>query len=118
MVQLNVHWKHFEANEATWENEATMRKAYPALFHDIIQSPQKTRDGVVLSGEGCNILNFGSISYRHEPNDHEDYIDILFLYQFKDPTAYEHDDLFLYIGHKRIINDIYICLQSHNEHAQ
>ena len=39
MVQLKVQWKHFEAEEATWENEATMRKAYPTLFHDIIPSP-------------------------------------------------------------------------------
>ena len=39
IVQLKVQWKHFKANEATWENEATMRKAYPALFHDIIPSP-------------------------------------------------------------------------------
>ena len=53
-----MKWKHFEANEDTWENEATMRKAYPSLFHDFISSPYNTRDGVVLSGEGCNILNF------------------------------------------------------------
>ena len=39
VVQLKVQWKHFEVDEATWENEATMRKAYPTLFHDIIQSP-------------------------------------------------------------------------------
>ena len=38
VVQLNVQWKHFEAAEATWENEVTMRKDYPALFHDIISS--------------------------------------------------------------------------------
>ena len=36
--QLKVKWKHFAANEATWENEATMRGAYPALFHDFIMS--------------------------------------------------------------------------------
>ena len=58
IVQLKVQWKHFEANEATWENEVTMREAYPALFHDFIPSPYNTRDDVVLSGEGCNILNF------------------------------------------------------------
>ena len=87
-----------------------MRKDYPALFHDIIKNPQNTRDSVVLTGEGCNNPNFRPTNYRHELNDHEDYIDILFLYQFKDPTAYEHDDLFLYIGHKRIINDIYIYI--------
>ena len=39
IVQLKVQWKHFEADEATWENEATMRKAYPALFHNVISSP-------------------------------------------------------------------------------
>ena len=40
VVQLKVQWKHFEADEATWENEATMRKAYPTLFHDVmISSP-------------------------------------------------------------------------------
>ena len=36
VVQLKVKWKHFEVDEATWENKATIRKAYPALFHDII----------------------------------------------------------------------------------
>ena len=39
VVQLKVKWKHFEANEATWENEATMRKAYPTFFHDIVFIP-------------------------------------------------------------------------------
>ena len=39
IVQLNVKWNHFKADEATWENEATMRNAYPALFQDVILSP-------------------------------------------------------------------------------
>ena len=39
IVQLEVQQKQFEADEATWENEATMKKAYPALFHDVIPSP-------------------------------------------------------------------------------
>ena len=39
VVQLKVQWKHFEADEATWENEATMGKDYPTLFHDFILSP-------------------------------------------------------------------------------
>ena len=34
--KLKVQWMHFEVDEATWENEATMRKDYPTLFHDII----------------------------------------------------------------------------------
>ena len=29
----------------------------------------------------CNILNFGPTIYRHDPIDHDDYIDILFLGQ-------------------------------------
>ena len=39
IVQLKVQWKHFETDEATWEDEATMREAYPVLFHDFIPSP-------------------------------------------------------------------------------
>ena len=39
IFQLKLQWKHFEADEATWENEATMRKDYLALFHDFIMSP-------------------------------------------------------------------------------
>ena len=58
IVQFKVKWKHFEADESTWENEATMRKAYHALFHDFISSPQNMRDDVFPSGEGCNIPNF------------------------------------------------------------
>ena len=47
-----------EADEAAWENEASMRKAYPTFFYDFISSPSNTTNDVVLSGEGCNILNF------------------------------------------------------------
>ena len=39
IVHLKVQWKHFEADEATWENESTMRKDYPTLFHEVILSP-------------------------------------------------------------------------------
>ena len=39
IVQLKVQWKYFEADEANWDNEATMRQAYPALFNDFILSP-------------------------------------------------------------------------------
>ena len=42
IVQLKVQWKHFGPNESTWENEATMKEAYPALFHDFISSPYNT----------------------------------------------------------------------------
>ena len=31
VVQFKVQWKHFEVDEATWENEATMRKGLPCL---------------------------------------------------------------------------------------
>ena len=62
-----------------------MRKAYLALFHDIIESPKNTRDGVVLRGEGCNILKFGPTIYRNEAIDHDDYIDVLFYIGSKTP---------------------------------
>ena len=39
IVQLKVKWNHFEADEASWENESTMRESYLALFHDFIPSP-------------------------------------------------------------------------------
>ena len=68
VVHLKVQWKHFEADEATWENESTMRKAYPTLFHDFILSPYNTRDSVVLRREGCNIPNFVPDTYGHEPH--------------------------------------------------
>ena len=32
IVQLKVQWKQFEADEATWENGATMRKDYPSCL--------------------------------------------------------------------------------------
>ena len=54
-------------------------------------------------------MNFGSTSYRHEPNDHEDYIDILFLYWVEYHIAYEHDDLFYILGVSQLLL-IYICL--------
>ena len=39
IVELKYQWNHFEADEGTCENEATIRKAYPTLFHDFILSP-------------------------------------------------------------------------------
>ena len=39
IVQLKVQWMHFESHEATFDNEATMRTVYPALFYDAILSP-------------------------------------------------------------------------------
>ena len=66
--QLKVQWKNFEADEDTWENEATMREAYSALFHDFIASPYNTWDDVVLSGDGCNIPNFWIDTYGHKPH--------------------------------------------------
>ena len=78
-----MHWNHFEADEATWDNEATMRKDYPSLFHEFILSPYKTRDDVVLSGEGCNILNFDLTLMGIRPIDYDVtlmfYFDILGL---------------------------------------
>ena len=50
-----------------------------------------------------NILNFGPTIYRHEPIDHDDYIDVLFLYWVKDPTAYEHDDLLCILGVNQLL---------------
>ena len=32
------------------------------------------------------------------------------MYWVKDPTAYERDDFFIYIGHKPIIDYLYKCL--------
>eukprot|EP00253_Pinus_taeda_P026612 PITA_26612 len=31
-TQVKVKWKHFGADEATWEDEELMKKAYPRLF--------------------------------------------------------------------------------------
>ena len=55
------------------------------------------------TSEHCNIPNFGPAIYRNEPIDHDDYIDVLFLYWVKDPTAYEHDDLFCILGISQLL---------------
>ena len=58
----------------------------------------------------CNIPNFGPTIYRHEPIDHDVYIDVLFLYWVKDPTAYEHDDLLCILGLSQLMMIyVYIC---------
>ena len=51
----------------------------------------------------CNIPNFGPTIYRHEPIDHDVYIDALFLHWVKGPTAYEHDDLFCILGVRKLL---------------
>ena len=62
------------------------------------------RDGV------RNITNLGPTIYRHEPIDHDDYIDVLFLYWVKDPTAYEHDELLCILGVIQLLRlYVYIC---------
>ena len=42
IVQLKVQWRHFGLDEATWENETTMKQVYLTFFHDFISSPQNT----------------------------------------------------------------------------
>ena len=44
----------------------------------------------------CNILSFGPTIYRHEPIEHDDYIDVLFYIGSKESNAYEHVDCFVY----------------------
>ena len=56
----------------------------------------------------CNISDFGPNTYRHVPLDYDDYFDVLFLYWVKDPTRYEHDDLFYILGVNQLLM-IYIC---------
>ena len=56
-----------------------------------------------------NIPNFGPNTYRHVPNDYDDYLDVLFLYWIEDPTAYEHDDLFYILGISQLLM-IYIYI--------
>ena len=88
-----------------------MRKSYPTLFHDVILSPQNTRDGVFLSGEGCNILDFGLNTYRHVPIDYDDYLNVFILYWVKDTTSYELDDFFNIMGLIQLLMIyVYTCL--------
>ena len=51
----------------------------------------------------CNISNFGPAIYRHELIDHDDYIDVLFLYWVKEPSAYEHDDFLCILGISQLL---------------
>lgn len=51
ITQVKVQWKHFSLEEATWEEEEFMRKAYPALFPE---EEENTRDGVPHEGGICN----------------------------------------------------------------
>ena len=58
----------------------------------------------------CNIPNFGPTIYKHEPIDHDDYIDVLFLYWVKEPTTYEHDDFLSILGISQLLMIyVYIC---------
>ena len=50
-----------------------------------------------------NVPKFGPTIYRHEPIDHDDYIDVLFLYWVKYPTAYEHDDFLCILGISQLL---------------
>ena len=109
VVQLKVQWKNFKVDEATWENEAAMRKAYLALFHDIIQISQNTMDSGILSREGCNILNFKPNTYSNVSTDYDDYLDVLFYIGLRTPLHMNMMIFFIY-RRKKIIDDI--CIYS------
>ena len=57
----------------------------------------------------CNIMNFGPTIYRHDPIDHDDYIDVLFLYWVKDPNTYDYDNLLYVLGVRQLLM-IYIYI--------
>lgn len=42
--QVKVQWQHFGPDEATWEDEQSMKEAYPGLF----LGEQQHRDNVEL----------------------------------------------------------------------
>eukprot|EP00253_Pinus_taeda_P031491 PITA_31491 len=44
--EIQVQWRHFGPNEATWEDEELMRRTYPDLFGSV-----RHRDGVQSQGE-------------------------------------------------------------------
>ena len=43
VFQLKVQWKNFESDEATWENEATLRKATLPCFMMSFPVPRTPR---------------------------------------------------------------------------
>ena len=55
-----------------------------------------------------NVPNFGPTIYRHEPIDHDDYIDVLFLGQR--PHCIWTWWFVLYIGRNPIVDDIYVYI--------
>ena len=65
-------------------------------------------DGVVLSRDGCNILNFGPNTYRLEPINYD--VILMFYILGQRLHCIWTWWFFLYIGHKPIIDDICICL--------
>eukprot|EP00253_Pinus_taeda_P016974 PITA_16974 len=46
ITQVKVQWRHFGPEEATWEDQELMKKAYPNLF-----VTERHRDGVQSQGE-------------------------------------------------------------------
>eukprot|EP00253_Pinus_taeda_P013796 PITA_13796 len=46
ITQVKVQWRHFGPDEATWEDEEMMKRAYPDLFGTV-----RHRDGVQSQGE-------------------------------------------------------------------
>eukprot|EP00253_Pinus_taeda_P015243 PITA_15243 len=46
ITQVNVQWRHFGPDEATWEDEELMKGTYPDLFGSV-----RHQDGVQSQGE-------------------------------------------------------------------
>eukprot|EP00253_Pinus_taeda_P021061 PITA_21061 len=46
ITQVKVQWRHYEPEEATWEDEELIKRTYPAMF--VVESH---RDGVQSQGE-------------------------------------------------------------------
>ena len=56
-----------------------------------------------------NCTMFVTPFYRHEPIDHDDYIDVLFYIGSKTPL-HMNIMILLYIGRKPIVDDIYVYI--------
>ena len=79
--------------EYTWTLKISLTKSTACRSHD----------------NNCNVPNFGPTIYKHEPIDHDDYIDVLFNIGSKTPL-HMNIMIVLYIECKTIVNDIYVYI--------
>ena len=64
VARVKVQWKHFTAEEATWEREDEMMEKYPSLFEKLTLVVSYQHRGRCLFSEGEYVTPLVYVSFK------------------------------------------------------